>query len=174
VTADIGTRVGRAWTKKELRIKSLSDVHVLWWKCHLELNRLATEAEERTRLEPGYGKYELDKRRDTVCTRPSTSSTFFRANRTGELNKLANLPRCTQLKDTQKAIREALQERYEAWQEAKDIINADQDPDVTVNAEGQPVWRQDADPYEIDEMDGKIEPMTNSRVALPEQRAPSV
>jgi len=58
-----------------------------------------------------------------------------------------------------------LQERYEAWQEAKDIVNKDQDPDITVGADGSPVWRAEADPYEVDEMDGKMEPMTR-----PEQR----
>jgi hypothetical protein len=75
---------------------------------------------------------------------------------------LANVSCAQQLKDTQKAIRETLQERYEAWQEAKDIINKDHDPDVTVNSEGLPVWRDSADPYEVDEMEGAIEPMTRS------------
>lgn len=60
--------IGRAWAKKELRHKSLEDMHVIWWQCHLELNKLATETHERKRLEPGYGKYELEKRQDTVST----------------------------------------------------------------------------------------------------------
>jgi large subunit ribosomal protein L47 len=59
-------RAGRAWTKKELSIKSLDDMHALWWKCHLELNRLSTELEERKRLNPGYGTYELESRQETV------------------------------------------------------------------------------------------------------------
>jgi hypothetical protein len=41
-------------------------MRVLWWKCHLELNRLSTEANERRRLRPGYGRYELEQRQETV------------------------------------------------------------------------------------------------------------
>jgi len=125
---------GRAWTKKELRIKSVDDMHILWWKCHLELNRLATETHERIRLEPGYGKYELEKRRDTI-------------------------------KDTQMAIRETLQERYEAYQEAREIINKDQDPDITIDDNGQPVRRIEYDPYDVEETEDKVQPMTR-----PQQR----
>lgn len=59
---------GRSWTKKELRIKDWTDMHMIWWKCHLLLNKLATEKAERKRLEPGYGDYELKKQVDAVST----------------------------------------------------------------------------------------------------------
>ena len=35
---------GRPWTAEELRRKSWDDLHVLWYKCILERNIIATEA----------------------------------------------------------------------------------------------------------------------------------
>ncbi|KIW05854.1 uncharacterized protein PV09_03057 [Verruconis gallopava] len=123
---------GRAWTRKELRIKSLDDMKVLWWKCHLELNRLSTEEHERKRLNPGYGMYELEKRRDTIL-------------------------------ETQRAIREALEERYDAWLEARDILMAGKDPDIEINEHGRLQWRAEQDPYEVEEMEDKTTSVKESQ-----------
>ena len=63
------------------------------------------------------------------------------------------------------AIRETLQERYEAYQEAREIINKDQDPDITIDDNGQPVRRIEYDPYDVEETEDKVQPMTR-----PQQR----
>lgn len=41
---------GRSWTSKELRQKSFEDLHILWYKLIREKNVLATQREERRRL----------------------------------------------------------------------------------------------------------------------------
>lgn len=38
--------LGRPWTAEELRHKSWDDLHVLWYKCLLERNIIATEAHD--------------------------------------------------------------------------------------------------------------------------------
>jgi hypothetical protein len=65
-----------------------------------------------------------------------------------------------QIEDTQKAIREALEERYDAWQEARDVLTAGKDPDIEINDEGRLQWRPQAEPYDTDEIDGQVVPMT--------------
>lgn len=41
--------LGRPWTAEELRRKSFEDLHVLWYKCLLEKNIIATEAQDARR-----------------------------------------------------------------------------------------------------------------------------
>ncbi|KAF2395713.1 MRP-L47-domain-containing protein [Trichodelitschia bisporula] len=53
---------GREWSVEELRRKSWTDLHSLWWVCVMERNRLATEALTRERLKAGYGKHEASTR----------------------------------------------------------------------------------------------------------------
>jgi len=74
------------------------------------------------------------------------------------------------LKGTQRAIRETLTERYEAWQEARHILNSNKDPDLRIGDDGTPVRREGSsygDPYEPDEIEApegeaKVEPMEKS------------
>ena len=49
---------GRAWTIAELTKKSWQDLWTIWWRCVRERNYLATEANERQRVEAGYGEAE--------------------------------------------------------------------------------------------------------------------
>jgi len=101
---------GRAWTLKELRIKSWTDLHALWWKCHLELNRLSTELNRRNEVKPGYGEFELSERQKVVYA-------------------------------TMGAIRKTLVERWDAWNDARAILNEDRDPDIEVGEEGRLRWK---------------------------------
>ncbi|KAI5790129.1 mitochondrial 39-S ribosomal protein L47 (MRP-L47)-domain-containing protein [Geopyxis carbonaria] len=57
---------GRAWTVEELRQKSWDDLHKLWWKCVRERNIIETQAQERKRLQPGYGDFEANDRKRQV------------------------------------------------------------------------------------------------------------
>lgn len=58
---------GRAWTVPELRHKTWSDLHSLWWVCVRERNRLATAKHEMLRLEIGFGLNEIKERDEVVC-----------------------------------------------------------------------------------------------------------
>lgn len=64
---------GRAWEEGDLTFKSFEDLHSLWWKCHMELNRISTRSSEHTRLRLGYGKNELGDRKRAVSCVPFMS-----------------------------------------------------------------------------------------------------
>ncbi|KAK9771322.1 putative Large ribosomal subunit protein uL29m [Seiridium cardinale] len=57
---------GRSWTVEELRSKSWDDLHMLWWTCVKERNRIATASRERTRLKFKTGAEESKARMLTV------------------------------------------------------------------------------------------------------------
>ncbi|KAF2113485.1 54S ribosomal protein L4, mitochondrial [Lophiotrema nucula] len=57
---------GKSWTIFQLRNKSWDDLHVLWWVCVKERNRLATQILEHQRIEAGYGATEYENRDKTV------------------------------------------------------------------------------------------------------------
>ena len=59
---------GRGWTAQELKTKSWSDLHRLWWLSVKEINMINTYEAERNRLDAGYGEYEAGKRIDEVGT----------------------------------------------------------------------------------------------------------
>lgn len=64
---------GRAWTMAELTKKNWHDLWTIWWRCVRERNYLATEANERHRVEAGYGEAESRER----ITEVSLLVTFF-------------------------------------------------------------------------------------------------
>jgi large subunit ribosomal protein L47 len=57
---------GRAWSYKELEIKSFEDLHKLYWACVLEANRVSTRFKEMSRTASGFGQAETDNRLETV------------------------------------------------------------------------------------------------------------
>lgn len=57
---------GRAWTVPELRKKDWTDLHMLWWTCIKEINRLKTYQAERDRIGNLYGRYESESREKEV------------------------------------------------------------------------------------------------------------
>lgn len=59
---------GRAWRVEELRRKSWSDLHALWWVCVKERNRIMTGNMERKKGTYGYGDVESKEREMEVST----------------------------------------------------------------------------------------------------------
>jgi Mitochondrial 39-S ribosomal protein L47 (MRP-L47) len=50
--------VGRAWEAEELRRKSWEDLHILWYKCILDRNIMATEWLEAKKQRVAFGLVE--------------------------------------------------------------------------------------------------------------------
>lgn len=67
---------GRAWTYAELANKAWDHLWQIWWRCVKERNWLATEANERQRVDAGYGAAEWKERDDTV-SEPTAYAHFF-------------------------------------------------------------------------------------------------
>lgn len=66
--------IARAWDVNELRMKSFSDLHTLWYILLRERNVLLTQREERRRLMPDPDQYndktlnERKKQASSLCT----------------------------------------------------------------------------------------------------------
>ncbi|KAH8203099.1 hypothetical protein TruAng_002732 [Truncatella angustata] len=117
---------GRSWNVEELRHKSWDDLHTLWWACTKERNRIATASRERTRLKLKTGGDESQARMQTV-------SCPWRVTET-DLGGLSIFP-CRlltsyfgQVSRTMKSIKQALTERFYAWEDARQL--AEEDPEV--------------------------------------------
>ncbi|KAI1107012.1 MRP-L47-domain-containing protein [Jackrogersella minutella] len=65
-TPDQAEEHGRGWTVEELRHKSWTDLHSLWWVCVKEQNRIATARKENARLKFKVGEEEMTKRMSEV------------------------------------------------------------------------------------------------------------
>jgi large subunit ribosomal protein L47 len=72
---------GRAWTYHELANKAWDDLWKIYWSCVKERNWLSTEANERKRVEAGYGDYEGETRDETVSFRLNSLTSNAPAHR---------------------------------------------------------------------------------------------
>lgn len=61
---------GRAWAESELVNKDWDDLWRIWWKCVKERNWLSTDANERSRVDAGYGDAEGQERDGLVSSFP--------------------------------------------------------------------------------------------------------
>ena len=59
---------GRPWTAEELRRKSWDDLHTLWYKCLLERNIIATEAQDSRRQGIFYAIEDIHKERNSAVS----------------------------------------------------------------------------------------------------------
>ncbi|KAI7243355.1 hypothetical protein KC365_g2376, partial [Hortaea werneckii] len=104
---------GRAWTLAELRNKDWDDLHRLYWMCVKERNQLATEQEERKRIERmGYS---------------AGGGAIYGDHESGL--------RDTEVRKTMYAIRGALRERWYTWENARVEGMEDEEVDLYADLE---------------------------------------
>lgn len=104
---------GRSWTVPELRQKDWDDLHRLYWVCVKERNRIATTEWERKRVGGRDGLYgEYEaQQRDSV------------------------------VKETMKAIKHTLTERWYAWENARVAAMEDEEVNLYADLEkGEPAY----------------------------------
>ncbi|TLD09204.1 uncharacterized protein PgNI_07544 [Pyricularia grisea] len=96
---------GRSWTVQELRGKSWEDLHALWWTCCRERNRISTAMKTRQQI-----GIKPDNPNDEADARGKT------------------------VKQTMRAIKHVLTERYYTWEDARKL--AMEDPEINLSGKG--------------------------------------
>ncbi|RMZ12889.1 hypothetical protein D0862_02513 [Hortaea werneckii] len=146
---------GRAWTLAELRNKDWDDLHRLYWMCVKERNQLATEQEERKRIERmGYS---------------AGGGSIYGDHESGL--------RDTEVRKTMYAIRGALRERWYTWENARVEGMEDEEVDLYADLEkGERAYlpRQASEDVQLgSEDDQRTDPSTlpQSEATRPDARA---